>query len=65
MKRIALALQVSKSAIPRIEFSQLVTDAYAGLSVPERYLLSRQLLPILATKDRVTASTYELLSKPL
>ena len=65
VKRIALALQVSKSAIPRIEFSQLVTDAYAGLSVPERYLLSRQLLPILATKDRVTASTYELLSKPL
>ena len=65
VRRIALALEAPKDAVSRIEFSQLVTDAYAGLSVSERYILSRQLLPVLSAHDRVTAATYELLSEPL
>ena len=65
VRRIALALETPKEVINRIEFSQLVTDAYAGLSVPERYILARQLLPVLSVNDRATAATYELLSEPL
>jgi len=63
--RIALALEQPVKSIPRIDFSQLVTDAYAGLSVPERYLLSRNLLPALCSEDRITSATCELLAEPL
>ena len=65
VRRIALALETSPNEVSRIEFSQLVTDAYAELAVAERYVLARHLLPVLAVHDRVTAATYELLSEPL
>ena len=65
VRRISFALDTSPKELSRIEFSQLVTDAYAELAVPERYLLSRHLLPVLAVHDRVTAATYELLLEPM
>ncbi len=63
--RIALALQTPQRELSRIEFSQLVMDAFSGLPVPGRYILARQLLPVLSIRDRATAATYELLSEPL
>ena len=63
VRRVALALPCPDDEIGRIEFSQLVTDAWAGLSVPERYVFSRNLLAAL-DRDRLTAATYELLMEP-
>ena len=42
----------------------MVSDAWAGLTRPEQYILSRNVLPAL-TEDRLTASTYELLLEPI
>ncbi len=64
VRRIALALESKQDEIGKIEFSQLVSDAWAGLTRPEQYIFSRNLLPAL-TEDRLTSSTYELLLEPI
>ena len=64
VRRIALALDSPATVVGRIELSTLVSDAWAGLTVPERFVLARNLLPVLAEADRVTAATYEQLAGP-
>ena len=63
VRRVALALEADEKSVSRVDLSQLVTDAWAGLSVPERYVFARNLLPALHA-DRLTTSTYELLLEP-
>ena len=61
--RVALGLAADDSVVDRIALSQLFTDAWAGLSLPERYVFSRNLL-LAINSDRLTASTWELLMEP-
>jgi len=63
VRRVVLALAACEEAVGRIDLSQLVMDAWAELSVPERYVFARNLLPALKA-DRLTTSTYELLLEP-
>jgi MoxR-like ATPase len=62
VQRIAVALPYAGSEISKLEFSNLVTEAYASLSVPKRYVLSRHLLPPVSVRGCVTVPTFELLS---
>jgi MoxR-like ATPase len=62
VQRIAVALPYAGNEVSKLEFSNLVTDAYAELSVPTRYVLSRHLLPPVSTRGCVNVPTYELLS---
>jgi MoxR-like ATPase len=62
VQRIAVALPYAGSEISKLEFSNLVTDAYASLSVPKRYVLSRHLLPPVSVRGCVNVPTFELLS---
>jgi len=62
VRRIAVALPHAGKELSKLEFSNLVSDAYASLPVPKRYLLSRHLLPELSKNGFVNVPTYELLS---
>lgn len=62
--RVRLALDASLLECNRLDFSQIVSDAWSGLSRPEQYLFSRNLLPALK-EDRLNANTLELLLEPL
>lgn len=53
VQRIAVALPYAGNEVSKLEFSNLVTDAYAELSVPKRYVLSRHLLPPVSTRGCV------------
>jgi len=64
VRRIVIALKTNIDDIGKIEFSQLVSDAWANLTRPEQFILARNLLPVL-TEDRLTSSTYELLLEPI
>jgi MoxR-like ATPase len=65
VRRIAAALGAPRETVDRLEVSQLVADAYAGLPVPERYALAWILFPVFARRDRLTSATYELLAEPV
>lgn len=60
--RIAVALPHAGRAVSKLEFSNLVTDAVASLPLPRRYVLSRRLLPLVASRGCVNVPTFELLS---
>jgi len=64
VKRIAAALPHFPSTLDRSEISSLVSDAYAGLTVPRRYLLARHLLPLASRTGCLNVPTFELLSEP-
>ncbi|HSL82794.1 MAG TPA: hypothetical protein VLF66_08455, partial [Thermoanaerobaculia bacterium] len=65
VRRIAAALGAPRETVDRLEVSQLVADAYAGLPVPERYALAWILFPVFARRDRLTSATSELLAEPV
>ena len=65
VRRIALALDAPAAVVDRLALSQLVTDAYAGLPVSERYALAWVLSPVFAQQDRLTSATWELLAEPV
>lgn len=64
VKRVAKALAFVPGKLNRLEFSQLVSDAFAGLPLPEQYLFARHLLPRVAAADCLTSSAYEMLAQP-
>jgi MoxR-like ATPase len=64
VRRIAAALPHFPATLDRSEISALVSDAYAGLTVPRRYLLARHLLPVAARTGCLNVPTFELLSEP-
>ena len=63
VKRIVIALPYAGKEISKSEFSNLVSDAFASLPLPKRYILSRRLLPILSNDGLVNVPTYELLTE--
>jgi len=64
VRRIAAALPHFPASLNRSEISSLVSDAYAGLTVPRRYLLARHLLPLASRTGCLNVPTFELLSEP-
>lgn len=64
IERVAAALACFPESLDRSEVSRLVSDVYAGLSVPRRYLLSRHLLPIVTRQGCLDVPAFELISKP-
>jgi hypothetical protein len=64
VKRVAKALAFVLGRLNRMELSQVVADAFAGLTVPERYIFARHVLPRVAAADCLTAATYEMLAQP-
>ena len=65
VERVAYALAHLGADPDRVELSTLVTDAYAALTVPRRYLFARHVLPIVAQRDCLTVPAYEAVSAPL
>lgn len=64
VERIAAALTYFPAALNRTEISTLVSDAYASLSVPRRYLLARHLLPLASQQGFLNVPAFELISAP-
>jgi len=62
--RVAEALKHAGGALDRAEVSDLVSEAYASLTVPRRYLFARHVLPRAAQLECLTVPTYELLAEP-
>ena len=62
--RIAAALPHFPDRLGRAEISTLVSDAFAGLSRPRQYLLSRHLLPVASRTGCLNVPAFELLSEP-
>jgi MoxR-like ATPase len=65
VERLALAIQTPSDGFGRLELSALVSDVWAGLTIPQHYILARHLLPRLADAMRVTVPVYELVAAPL
>lgn len=65
VRRIALGLAAPESVVDRLALSQLVTDAFAELPLPERYALAWVLSPVFSARDRLTSATWELLAEPV
>jgi len=63
--RVAEAFSHAGAGLDRTEVSDLVTEAYASLTVPRRYLFARHALPRAAALQCLTVPAYELLSEPL
>jgi MoxR-like ATPase len=63
--RVAEALRHAGGLLDRAEISNLVSEAYASLTVPRRYLFARHVLPRAAALQCLTVPAYELLAEPL
>jgi len=63
--RVAEALRWFGRGVERVELSNLVTEAFAGLTVPQRYLFARHVLPRAAALDCLNVPAYELLAEPI
>jgi len=62
VRRIALGLQHHPTSVTRLDLSNLVSDAFAGLDVPRRDLLALVLGPRLLGRSCVNTPTLELLT---
>lgn len=63
--RVAEALRWAGRGIDRLDLSNLVAEAFAGLTVPQRYLFARHVLPRAAALECLNVPAYELLAAPL
>lgn len=64
VRRIAAALPHYPQSLSRTDLSSIVSDAYASLSVPRRYLLSRHLLPLASRHGFLNVPAFETLAEP-
>jgi MoxR-like ATPase len=62
VRRVALALAHYPKEVSKLELSNLVSDAFASLSVPRRHLLALVLGPCILRKACVNVPTLELLT---
>lgn len=62
VRRVALGLANHPKGISKLELSNLVSDAFASLTVPRRHLLALVLAPRLLRKPCVNVPTLELLT---
>ena len=63
--RVAEALRLLGQGVSKTELSTLVSEAFAQLPLPRRYLLASHVLPIAAAWDALNAPAYELLAAPM
>jgi hypothetical protein len=63
--RVAEALRWHGRGVGRVELSSLVSEAFAGLTVPQRYLFARHVLPRAAALECLNVPAYELLAEPI
>ncbi len=63
--RVAKALKLPADGIDKAAVSTLVSEAYAALTLPRRYLFARHTLPLAAAHDRLNAPAYQLLAEPV
>jgi len=62
VRRVALGLRHLNWGVSKLELSNLVSDAFAGLTVPRRHLLALVLGPVLLRRPCVNVPTLELLT---
>jgi len=62
VERIVAAVEHFPARLTRTEVSTLVSDAFASLSKPRQYLLSRRLLPVASRTGCLDVPAFELLS---
>ena len=65
VERVAHGLRHYGEGVDRTELSTLVSEAFAMLTVPRRYLFARHVLPRVAERDALNAPAYELLAEPM
>jgi hypothetical protein len=63
--RVAHGLRLYGEGVDKTELSTLVSEAFALLTVPRRYLFARHVLPLAAECDGLNAPAYELLAEPM
>ena len=63
--RVAHGLRLYGEGVDKTELSTLVSEAFALLTVPRRYLFARHVLPLAAARDGLNAPAYELLAEPM
>ncbi len=65
LERLAHAVGGASPPMGLLELSSFVSDAWAGFTLPQRYVLSRHLLYRLSTDRRVTVPCYEAVAEPV
>jgi MoxR-like ATPase len=65
IERLAHAVKAPAGEFDRLELTGLVTDIWADLTTPQRYVLARHLLPHLTAELRVTVPCYEMVAAPV
>lgn len=65
VRRVAEGLRLVGNGIDKGEVSMLVTEAFASLTLPRRYVLAHRALPLAAASNCLTAPAYELLAEPV
>ena len=63
--RVARALRLYGKGVEKTELSTLVSEAFAQLTVPRRYLFARHVLRLAAACDGLNAPAYALLGEPM
>ena len=63
--RVAEGLRAYGEGMDKTELSTLVSEAFAQLTIPRRYLFARHVLPLAAARDGLNAPAYELLAAPM
>ena len=63
--RLAHAVKAPADELDRLELSGLASDIWADLTIPQRYILARHLLPHLTAELRVTVPCYEMVAAPV
>ena len=63
--RVAEGLRLYGEGVDKTELSTLVSEAFAQLTLPRRYLFARHVLPLAAACDGLNAPAYDLLAAPM
>ncbi len=63
--RVAEGLRLYGEGVDKTELSTLISEAFALLPLPRRYLFARHALPQAAARDALNAPAYELLAEPM
>ena len=63
--RVAQGLRLYGEGVDKTELSTLVSEAFALLTEPRRYLFARHVLPLAAARDCLNAPAFELVAGPI
>jgi MoxR-like ATPase len=65
IERLAHAVKARAGEVDRLELTGIVSDIWADLTTPQRYVLARHALPHLTTELRVMVPCYERVAAPV